>query len=84
MAEIPRNGTDCHTHLFGPADRFPYAAGRAYTPSDAKEADARRMLAGLGLERIVSYSFTPVSMTTIVAFFMGLRRLAERPALSWR
>lgn len=53
MAALPRHGTDCHTHLFGPADRFPYAADRAYTPSDADEDDAIRMLARLGLERIV-------------------------------
>ncbi|UUX48925.1 amidohydrolase family protein [Nisaea acidiphila] len=53
MDQLPRNATDCHTHLFGPADLFPYAVERAYTPSDAGETDARRMLAKLGLERIV-------------------------------
>lgn len=53
MTELPQQGTDCHTHLFGPADKFPYVANRAYTPSDAGETDARQMLANLGLERIV-------------------------------
>lgn len=53
MASLPVNGTDCHTHLFGPADRFPYAPDRAYTPADAQEDEARRMLARLGLGRIV-------------------------------
>jgi predicted TIM-barrel fold metal-dependent hydrolase len=50
---LPPFATDCHTHLFGPSDRFPYREDRAYTPSDAGEAEARRMLAMLGLERIV-------------------------------
>lgn len=53
MTELPQQGTDCHTHLFGPADKFPYVANRAYTPSDAGETEARQLLAELGLERIV-------------------------------
>ncbi len=53
MTAVPRQGTDCHTHLFGPADQFPFSPDRAYTPDDASEADASRMLARLGLDRIV-------------------------------
>lgn len=42
-------GWDCHAHLFGPYDRFPLAADRAYTPPEADEAAYLRMLERLGL-----------------------------------
>jgi predicted TIM-barrel fold metal-dependent hydrolase len=31
----PPNAWDAHAHIFGPADKFPYAPGRGYTPPDA-------------------------------------------------
>jgi len=31
----PPNACDAHCHIFGPGDRFPYAADRTYTPPDA-------------------------------------------------
>ena len=42
---------DCHAHVFGPADRFPYAADRSYTPPDAPLAKYLDMLATLGFDR---------------------------------
>jgi predicted TIM-barrel fold metal-dependent hydrolase len=46
-----RGACDCHAHVCGPERRYPYAAGRLYTPEDALPADYRRMLDSLGLER---------------------------------
>src|SRR5581483_5658536 len=31
----PPGAWDAHAHIFGPADRFPFAPGRGYTPPDA-------------------------------------------------
>jgi 2-pyrone-4,6-dicarboxylate lactonase len=31
----PPGAWDTHAHIFGPAERFPFAAGRGYTPPDA-------------------------------------------------
>jgi predicted TIM-barrel fold metal-dependent hydrolase len=42
-------GWDCHAHLFGPYERFPLAADRAYTPPEAPLADYEALLARLGL-----------------------------------
>ena len=42
-------GWDCHAHVFGPYDRFPLAADRAYTPPEALEAQYLALLSRLGL-----------------------------------
>jgi predicted TIM-barrel fold metal-dependent hydrolase len=47
----PPLACDCHAHIFGPAARFPYAAGRGYTPPDAPCEAYLAMLARLGLAR---------------------------------
>ncbi|MXP65023.1 amidohydrolase [Roseomonas sp. M0104] len=47
----PPGGWDCHAHIFGPSDRFPYAEGRGYTPPDAPPAHFLRHLDALGLAR---------------------------------
>jgi predicted TIM-barrel fold metal-dependent hydrolase len=42
---------DCHVHVFDP--RFPFVAGRSYTPGTATVADLQAHLAGLGVDRTV-------------------------------
>ncbi len=49
----PRGACDCHFHIFGPLDRFPYQSNRSFTPPEALVADYRRLQAQLGLERCV-------------------------------
>ena len=51
--DIPTPGGACdtHCHVFGPADRFPYADGRPYTPPDAPLEAYLAMLRRLGLSR---------------------------------
>jgi predicted TIM-barrel fold metal-dependent hydrolase len=46
-----QGGWDCHTHVFGPYDRYPLAEERSYTPPPATEADYAAHLARLGLTR---------------------------------
>lgn len=47
----PAHACDCHAHIFGPSDRFPYTEGRGYTPPDAPVESYLEMLARLGIER---------------------------------
>ena len=47
----PANACCTHAHVFGPADRFPYAADRSYTPPDAPLKKYLAMLHTLGLSR---------------------------------
>jgi len=44
---------DAHCHVFGPADRFPFAPDRSYTPPDSGVDDLLRLQTTLGLERAV-------------------------------
>jgi predicted TIM-barrel fold metal-dependent hydrolase len=48
---LPADACDTHAHVFGPADRFPYAAERSYTPPDAPLAKYLKMLDTLGFAR---------------------------------
>ena len=33
--EVPPGACDCHTHIHGDPERFPFFAGRVYTPETA-------------------------------------------------
>ncbi len=50
---VPPRSCDCHAHILGPPDRFPYVPDRSYTPPDALPEDFLRMLATLGMERMI-------------------------------
>lgn len=47
----PPGACDAHCHVFGPADRFPYARDRTYTPPDAGKERLRALHDHLGIER---------------------------------
>lgn len=47
----PRNACDTHAHVFGPADRFPYADDRSYTPPEAPLEKYLAMLDTVGFDR---------------------------------
>ena len=44
----PPGAWDTHAHIFGPADKFPYTAGRGYTPPDAPAENYIALLDRLG------------------------------------
>lgn len=47
----PAGACDAHFHIFGPSERFPFSATRAYTPQDAPLEDALAVHEALGIER---------------------------------
>lgn len=49
----PPNACDAHCHVFGPADRFPFAEKRSYTPPDAGVDKLAALHERLGLTRAV-------------------------------
>lgn len=50
---LPSGSCDCHVHVFGPKDQFPYSEIRAYTPEDASLDEYNRVARLAGLERVV-------------------------------
>ena len=64
----PPGACDAHCHIFGPGDRYPYAADRTYTPPDAPLSRFKELQSILGLERavLVNASCHGVDNTVIV------------------
>ncbi len=50
---LPNLACDAHCHVFGPAERFPYAPERRYTPDDAPKEALAALHRRLGLTRAV-------------------------------
>jgi predicted TIM-barrel fold metal-dependent hydrolase len=50
---IPAHACDCHTHIVGGADRFPFSPGRTYTPETALPEEMSALHRALGIERVV-------------------------------
>ena len=49
----PANSCDCHAHVIGPADKYPFVFDRSYTPPDALLPEYLNVLRVLGLQRAV-------------------------------
>ena len=50
---VPPGACDTHVHVFGDPQRYPFFAGRVYTPEPASIEELRRMLDTLHLQRVV-------------------------------
>jgi predicted TIM-barrel fold metal-dependent hydrolase len=49
--KLPPKSADCHCHVFGPRDQYPWAANRLYTPPPVLLDDYLAMLRATGFER---------------------------------
>src|SRR6201997_2753397 len=50
---VPPGACDCHTHIHGDPARFPWFAGRTYTPEMALPEEMSALHAWLGIGRVV-------------------------------
>lgn len=50
---VPEGACDCHVHVFGDRNRFPFAASRTYTPESASAAELLAMHRALQISRAV-------------------------------
>jgi predicted TIM-barrel fold metal-dependent hydrolase len=57
--KAPPLACDAHCHVFGPVDRYPYAAVRPYTPPEAPLPALRALHGRIGVERAVLVNATP-------------------------
>ncbi len=51
--KLPPGACDAHVHIFGPRQRFPFAEGRSYTPSDATKEMLFALHEKLGIQHCV-------------------------------
>jgi predicted TIM-barrel fold metal-dependent hydrolase len=51
--EVPAGACDCHTHIHGDPDRFPFFSGRVYTPEVALPEEMAALHKALHIQRVV-------------------------------
>jgi predicted TIM-barrel fold metal-dependent hydrolase len=51
--EVPRGACDCHTHIHGDPGKFPFFAGRVYTPEMALPEEMAALHQALRMQRVV-------------------------------
>lgn len=51
--DVPAGACDCHTHIHGDPAKFPFFAGRVYTPESASPEEMSALHKALHIERVV-------------------------------
>jgi predicted TIM-barrel fold metal-dependent hydrolase len=51
--DVPAGACDCHTHIHGDPEKFPFFAGRVYTPELASPEEMAALHQALHIERVV-------------------------------
>jgi predicted TIM-barrel fold metal-dependent hydrolase len=51
--DIPAGACDCHTHIHGDPEKFPFFSGRVYTPEMATPEEMAALHKALGMQRVV-------------------------------
>lgn len=51
--DVPAHACDCHTHIHGDPEKFPFFAGRVYTPEPASPEEMAALHKALHIERVV-------------------------------
>jgi predicted TIM-barrel fold metal-dependent hydrolase len=51
--DVPRGACDCHTHIHGEPEKFPFFVGRVYTPEAASPEEMAALHKSLHIQRVV-------------------------------
>src|SRR5438128_3823134 len=51
--QVPAGACDCHTHIHGDPAKFPFFAGRVYTPEMAQPEEMAELHKALRMQRVV-------------------------------
>jgi predicted TIM-barrel fold metal-dependent hydrolase len=51
--DVPSGACDCHVHIFGDPQRFPFSPARVYTPPVASPEELAALHKALGIQRVV-------------------------------
>lgn len=74
---LPAGACDCHVHVFGPVEKFPFAPNRVFTPGPAPLEELIALQRALGLERVVIVQASSYGTDNRCALH-ALRRLGGR------
>ncbi|WP_051988541.1 amidohydrolase family protein [Bosea sp. UNC402CLCol] len=74
---LPEGACDCHVHVFGPPERYPFAPDRVYTPGAANEEMLLSLHRRLGMDRVVLVQPSPYGFDN-ARMLAALNRLGER------
>jgi predicted TIM-barrel fold metal-dependent hydrolase len=75
--DVPENACDCHVHVFGPDQRFPFWPGRTYTPGPASIDELVALHAALKIDRVVIVHPSPYGADNAVSLD-AMRALGKR------
>ncbi|HZL39246.1 MAG TPA: amidohydrolase family protein [Pseudolabrys sp.] len=75
--EVPRGACDCHTHVFGPIEKFPFSSKRLYTPGDASIGDLEALHRAFHIDRVVVVHPSPYGADNAVTVD-AVRKLGPR------
>jgi len=75
--DVPPGACDCHVHVFGPPERFPFSRDRVYTPGPASVEDLVALHRTLNLDRVVIVQPSPYG-TDNACLVDALRRVGVR------
>jgi predicted TIM-barrel fold metal-dependent hydrolase len=75
--DVPKGACDCHTHIFGPDDKFPFSPDRKYTPPNASIADLNALHKALHIDRVVIVHPSPYGADNACTVD-AVRRMGER------
>jgi hypothetical protein len=79
--DIPAGACDCHTHIHGDPEKFPFFSGRVYTPELASPEEMSALHKALKMERVVIV--TPsIYGTDNSATLFGMKARGARRAAS--
>lgn len=74
---VPPGACDCHVHVFGDAQRFPFSPDRPYTPPPATVEELHQLLRMLHMDRVVIVS-PAVYGTNNDSTLDAIRQLGDR------
>ena len=66
--DVPAGACDCHTHIHGDVEKFPFFAGRTYTPELASPEEMTALHKALHIDRVVIVTpsiYGPDNSTTL-------------------
>ena len=77
--DVPAGACDCQTHIHGDPEKFPFFAGRVYTPEPASPEEMSALHKALHIERVVIVTPSVYGTDNSATLFGMMARGASSP-----